>query len=561
MMSRTVWEWVMPWLVPRSLLVTPATPFTRVDSRDAVVTTMRVGEAMFPLVGRVCRSLLRHYDRYYRLIEAAAEAAPCYTTPTASTGTGGGLCVNWLLANYRKETSPEAGPGEMTVEMRMKRRVAKEFVHVLAGLCRAGNLATAQWLVDGNWPGLVWCGTTSAATTTTMTTTTATTMTTEEEAWGGRCGGELEGGRLADHVREFPILKRACKKGHLDVARWLVERFGFREPWEFFAPLHSAVSGGHLELAQWMVNTFDLASQFRRYSRMKIQLRSCKSENLGVVKWCFETFPENPSTLATLVGCLGGTGSDSVKICEYVLPLLKLRQPPGYSALNEINRVDENLSKFCNKEYTAPVLLIEKFHISEPKRSVLLCRILAESIQGARFSQVKKVASKGEFTKESVAECLPNNVGVESTKAVKWLIRHFQLEREHITAHDNLLLSKMIYWGQENCAEWLIHKFHITLDEVLSLDWRKSQLDFDLGTWKMMLRCFPSITAAIIKEKLLGLVLQSPIIASFTMRHFPDITMDDIYEFAWSVHLPSDSDTTCCWLYTHDLNLQHRHFH
>ncbi|KAH3714137.1 hypothetical protein Pelo_19355 [Pelomyxa schiedti] len=292
-----------------------------------------------------------------------------------------------------------------------------------------------------------------------------------------------------------------------------------------------------------MVNTFDLASQFRRYSRMKIQLRACKSENLGVVKWCFETFPENPSTLATLVGCLGGKGSDSVKICEYVLPLLKLRQPPGYSELNEINRVDvlewatstfslftfteANLSKFCNKEGglelvkfaverhsvrpslsmlcaackskkddvplakwlstklklspddicdcfavalassntsiaswldetfgitskaafaatilekvcheiprfeervegvklllacptvvrtvsestvvhciehlltkknvdTAPVLLIEKFHISEPKRSVLLCRILAESIQGDSFSQVKKVAS------------------------------------------------------------------------------------------------------------------------------------------------------------------------
>ncbi|KAH3723330.1 hypothetical protein Pelo_17966 [Pelomyxa schiedti] len=143
----------------------------------------------------------------------------------------------------------------------------------------------------------------------------------------------------------------------------------------------------------------------------------------------------------------------------------------------------------------------------------------------------------GGFTKDSVSMCLSGARSAGSSKILKWLITHFQLEREHLTADNNQILFKLISWGQECCAEWLINKFNITFEEVLRIPWDPLRylFWFDLATWQMIVEVFPAgITATVIKEKFLQLVCHSPVIAQFTLRHFPDVSMEEIAGFCTS---------------------------
>ncbi|KAH3767472.1 THO complex subunit 5 [Pelomyxa schiedti] len=535
-------------------------------------------------------------------------------------------------------------------------------------------------LVGGGWPGLTW-----------ESNREQNIGVGGVEERGGRTGANYWGEQeLAENVRACGILRGVCERGWMEVAKWLIQRFGIKDPWEFVQPLGSALAGGHLELAQWMVDTFDLVPRFNRYSSVDFHSKACKSGNLDVVKWCFETFP-HVDIYSTVTGCIGGKRSSSVEICNYVSKHIEFpddldpleegsirRLDVLKWVMSELPAVDESVSmevvedfsrksegiefikffvesnlitvtpalfltacknfkdstqlkwlstrlslsqedidnsfvtalghsntliaswledshhilerykgvtaagqllvRVCKgipffrggvaglewllrrldftgtlqhqtgfvvdgvrellinpKSTRAASLLLEKFPmISEQDKSELLTQALRESIQRDSLQQVQTIASMVEnnihgLTKESVSKCLLCPVGFHSSKAVKWLITHFQLQREHITADNNKILFKLISWGQECCAEWLINRFTITLEEVLRLSWGPSSfLLVDLATWQMIVEVLPGITADNIKEKFLKLVCHSPVITQFTLRHFPDVTIQDI---------------------------------
>ncbi|KAH3742513.1 hypothetical protein Pelo_16085 [Pelomyxa schiedti] len=199
--------------------------------------------------------------------------------------------------------------------------------------------------------------------------------------------------------------------------------------------------------------------------------------------------------------------------------------------------VDSVRDLLCNqKSIRAASLLLEKFPmIPEQDKSEVFAQALRESIlQLDSLQQAQTIASMVEnnirgLTKECVSMDLESHVCFPSSKAVKWLITHFQLEREHITADNKELLYKLMSCGKECCAEWIINRFNITLDEVLRLSWDSSFLICcELATWKMIVEVFPGLTATHIKEKFLKLVRYSPVITQFTLRHFPDLTIEDI---------------------------------
>ncbi|KAH3698823.1 hypothetical protein Pelo_19783 [Pelomyxa schiedti] len=54
----------------------------------------------------------------------------------------------------------------------------------------------------------------------------------------------------------------------------------------------------------------------------------------------------------------------------------------------------------------------------------------------------------------------------------------------------------------------------------------------DLHTWQMMLRVFPRITTRTIKQHFMSVVCQTPVMAEYTMRLFPDITAADLVDAA-----------------------------
>ncbi|KAH3732069.1 hypothetical protein Pelo_17094 [Pelomyxa schiedti] len=649
--SRVVWDSVVPWLAPE--LAPPRDEASGGGHHDPTmmsakhaVALCRVGEALFPLRGLVCRALVRHSNKWHGALRAAAEA-------------GSHSCVDWLITTRRRdrecdEQEEQASGGEreregegeggvftpqreaMATRRMRRRRENKEFMCVFGGLCVGGNLEMAKRLVGGGWPGIMW--------------------------WGN----DQE---LSDHVRASVTLCRVCERGWGDVAKWLVQTFGIREPWEFVRPLEGALEGGHLELAQWMVGTFGLAERVRRFPSLEFHSKACKSENLEVVKWCFETFA-------------GVETSSCVDVCRYVIPHLVLDEPPGPLEFGYVRRLDvlkwmlsefntvptvaiaENiceigkgldiikffvegnfiraspalffaacksfednthLVKWLSTRVVLPnpdldtafvialahgqtsiaswledshhilerhqgaaaagqllvrvcggipdffestvglewllcrldfkgihhieigfvvecveklrkqrsskgaLLLLEKFPmIPEQERANLLTLALWQGICGSSVTEVKRIVSMMEsnhgFSKDSVAKCLSDARSVESSKTVKLLITQFQLDRAHVTSGYNDLLFKLISWGQECCAEWLINKFHITFEEVLRMPWnpRRYLFGFDLGTWKMIVEAFPGITATIIKDHFLQLVCHSPVISQFTLRHFPE---------------------------------------
>ncbi|KAH3765863.1 hypothetical protein Pelo_2266 [Pelomyxa schiedti] len=692
--SLVVWEWVLPWLVPGSLLASPD-PCRRAPVKvKHAVALLGVAEAMYPLVGRACSSLLTHWEHWSMAAGLAATA-------------GSPRCVSWLVRNrdrHRYGNMPETdddgddgdgdGGGEESSGMRMRRRRSrgnKAFACVLGGLCVGGHLGMAKGLVDpgdcgsgGGGGGVDWGGL----------------------AWQDGDGDCVVDNGLVDHVRASDMLTRVCEKGHMEVAKWIIERFSVRETWEFAGPLSAAVSGGHLALAQWMVATFDLVPKFGDCPWLDIHPDACKSENLEVVKWCLETFPvDKIRSYKILNACLSGKTSKCAELCQYVkervpslypstpsfysicnLDVLKwamhaflvaaptkdnvermcaapegipfcqwlvderaftltaamfscacknskdnaqtakwlstrvplspedicdafvtalthsnisiaswldetfhILNPPNSSSLNlcstsssifvklcqnvqqyvpdvdgmewflnhsSMNGVDEAVISDCiqvvvkKPSFQVALFLMEHFHISEPKRSELLAHILKEGVRSDTISPIKKLVSMGAFSKESVAKCLANSVGLQSTKAARWLITHFHLEHQHITLDNNRMLFNVITWGQGSCAEWLINKFHITLDEFLNLKWEKdSLLWIDLFTWKTIQQAFPGLTAAMVKDRFLPLVCKSPVIAQVAMKGFPFLlTRDDILAFCSSTAHYHFSLSTRLWL-------------
>ncbi|KAH3762065.1 hypothetical protein Pelo_6092 [Pelomyxa schiedti] len=532
-------------------------------------------------------------------------------------------------------------------------------------------------LVDGTWPGggFTWS---------------------ENPIVMGGGGGTDECG-ISDHVRDAGILKRVCKNGHMDVARWIVERFNIREPWEVVGPFRGAVSKGHLALAQWLFNTFHLGECVFRDQEVScsVHLKAYRSENLEVVKWCFEAFPREEPIYGLFSDYGTGKKSSSVDICKFItermsgtgslfktvhrvdvlkwatsftsaIPtsvarfckgkgglelvryaveeysikptpddfiaacktkskegvalvrwlstkvtlspsdlgnsltvalardntaiatwldetfnimkrlsawnsapgvlLLKVCKATKYyhervkgvewiMSFPEMGCVEESLvvravNKLVNRGLsTTPLLLMEKFTISEPTRTNLLLGILKESIQSDGITQAKKIISMGDFTKSSVARCLTNAVGLRSTKAVKWLIMHFQLDRGHITTYKNKILLRMMEQGKESCAEWLIKKFHVTLEEVLDLPFNLDPGNkFDLFMWEMIVRQFRgTITGTKIKQRLFPVILHSPFIALSAIRLFPDLTMDYIITLCQSTTPFDLTLDTRCW--------------
>ncbi|KAH3744185.1 hypothetical protein Pelo_14418 [Pelomyxa schiedti] len=101
------------------------------------------------------------------------------------------------------------------------------------------------------------------------------------------------------------------------------------------------------------------------------------------------------------------------------------------------------------------------------------------AVSGGDLARAKEIVSRN-ISLDAVIECLSTSYDVQSGK---------------VTRNDNNLLRRLIESNKKGCAEWLIHKFHVTLTEVLPI-LEDSSLQ-QVGTWKMLLRVFPEITGSL----------------------------------------------------------------
>ncbi|KAH3765191.1 hypothetical protein Pelo_2945 [Pelomyxa schiedti] len=432
-MSRIVWDWVVPWLIPRHHrrhLPLSRNQWPALRDKHAA-RLCAVAEGLFPLVSRVCSSLVSHYDSHYQVLDAAAEAGAtsCISWLIKSHNTGGGrdtsgdMNSTGATADGRERGEGCDGEERVAVLRRMRRRAEKEFIHVLGGLCFGGHLAVAQKLVDGHFPGIVWPG----------------------------CGDRGESSssavalevKLSDYIRSSDLLARVCERGHSDLVKWMVDQFNIREPWEFVQPFAKALAGGHLDLAKWMFNTFNLLqvlSNWDAFGTLEIHQNACYSGNLDVLKWCLEIFPlEDEEDMARdlLASCLRGT--NSVDVCQY----LKDHLPVPFllsSLFKTIRRLDAlkwAISSFPSL-FSTPRTLEDlealcatpdglKYAVEELPPSTSLLRVVCRMKKGNNTPVVKLLSSRMTLSQEDVSEAFCTSLANNNVSIASWLDETFHI--------------------------------------------------------------------------------------------------------------------------------------
>ncbi|KAH3762628.1 hypothetical protein Pelo_5526 [Pelomyxa schiedti] len=543
MMSRVVWDHVVPVLVPR--------PARRVDGRGGwhhppttrgdCVAVMRVAEAMFPLVPRACHAVLgtlwwRRRSSYFAL-ECAADAG----------GADGerGRCASWLLLN--KNGGAGGGAGRVG-RGGGGRNEEREAVGVLWGLCVGGHLAAAQRLVDG--PRC--CDSPDEKR--------------ERRVWWEDCGIKWLGGAgdlkndndfmVRDLVYDNEVedtstlLCCVCKAGHLDVAKWIITRFGVKE-WELCQPFVAALEGGHLGVAQWLAWRFDmrLASSVLYGSNFTVYCG-----NLEVMKWCDDVFHMTDPE-AGYRGLLEGDSTTEEKIegCNWVsnkFPEWKLgteyiqvdnQQTLRWLIESGLVRPDattkvftKNFCLLCAYRHICDANLIEwlidSFNVPLPecfddvfqnqKDSVEVVKVMIQRAKSLPPKEIEnsimKALSVGNF---AVADWLDHTYHLTQTggitlscatqytegpEALKWIfdrVPHVELIEQHEVTEAILECLKL---DNIRGALYLLETFHLPHDTNTA------------KMWKKVLGCLPrSDLASAQKMAALGQFSQSEVAESF----------------------------------------------
>ncbi|KAH3762711.1 hypothetical protein Pelo_5442 [Pelomyxa schiedti] len=228
---------------------------------------MTLAEALFPLVPRACSaataSLPCCLDAPISAKRSSYFALKCAAAAGGASGERG-RCASWILSH------------------KTSRNNRKECAWVLWGFCAGGHALAAVHLagVSPQIPSGPNRG---------------------ELSWIHRAGLHWPPGAGADDEAEVrklwddkgTALCDACREGHLDVAKWLVARFGERD-WKLFRPFLAALRGGHVDVAEWIASRADVRRLFRRVNRWSLPAAfAARGGNLKVIKWCFGMFPES----------------------------------------------------------------------------------------------------------------------------------------------------------------------------------------------------------------------------------------------------------------------------
>ncbi|KAH3722735.1 hypothetical protein Pelo_18558 [Pelomyxa schiedti] len=263
---------------------------------------MTVAEALFPLVAKACAVVLETRDDRVGVDEGAKDfwatcqvkyrssyfAVECAAIAGVQKGDGGGglgtaRCLRWVL------------------EHRKSRNIKKESLAVLWGLCSSNNLLAAQQLVLN--PGQSLHAGTAASC----------------WAWDDEVRDSLRW----DYNSNVPstLLSCVCRAGHLDVAKWMVPRFGFQK-WDLWGPFLAALKGGHVEVAK-LLREQVYWEFMTRNDRREAQLRAADSGCIDAIDWCWpmvEVHDYFPSE-AILRGLLNSpkTSEDKIEGCKYLV--------------------------------------------------------------------------------------------------------------------------------------------------------------------------------------------------------------------------------------------------
>ncbi|KAH3760266.1 hypothetical protein Pelo_7902 [Pelomyxa schiedti] len=236
---------------------------------DSAVSLMAVAEALFPLVALACKK-----------VSSENPSQSTYFSLECAGAAGSRACVTWILSH------------------KPHRAINKECLAVLWGLCGGGHLELAMKLAGSrrgsNLPPVSIGGETGTENVDNGSNRS------ETEGWAGLkwCGDDddefVQEVRSIGNLNKFgfcSLLHNVCGNGHLDVAKWVVSRFGMKEPWEFADSLARALHMGQLEVAQWLIDTVPL-KDLQNSKHADLLWCACHSGKVEVAEWLEANFPD-----------------------------------------------------------------------------------------------------------------------------------------------------------------------------------------------------------------------------------------------------------------------------
>ncbi|KAH3732047.1 hypothetical protein Pelo_17118 [Pelomyxa schiedti] len=156
----------------------------------------------------------------------------------------------------------------------------------------------------------------------------------------------------------------------IEVAKWVIDRFRVREPWEFIMPFEAAIIAGQLEVAWWLstLPSADLVHKLQSVSHWVCPLLDAAySGSPCAAKWCTEMFPfQRGGTHSKSFIFEKAMRCDSVEHCQCFREGLELEFPLETSWCNYIENLD--IFKWVNS--TFPVLRPTAKNLEESCREI-----------------------------------------------------------------------------------------------------------------------------------------------------------------------------------------------
>ncbi|KAH3732850.1 hypothetical protein Pelo_16313 [Pelomyxa schiedti] len=680
--SRIVWHDVV---VPGWFLSRPPPPPATVGptptnnsshkalSRGGCVAAMALAEALFPLVALACGAVLGSSPRALRTkYRSSYFALRCAAAAGGGEGERG-RCVAWLLLGRRPTTA--AGSSSP--------RRGKECLAVLWGLCVGGHLPAAKALVCndegeeggsemGHGSGWGWGG---------------RGLKWPRNVDGGGCDCDCDGdmrdevvsGDLANDGET--LLMGVCRAGHLEVAKWLVSRFGVPEV-HLFKALMAALEGGRVSVVEWLARSFDVtccAEMLRAHyalvfcasiggcldaikcrdisseiARDVLRSKRTPDEKIESCKWLMAKFPSLawsnfPVHQGKVLRWLLQMGSFRptqttlffafYNICDHELVEQLLQeyhlvvQPKSFVVACENHKDDVSVVKCLlrrvpEKDLTPELLekalsvaleaenlsiatwLEDTYHCTErankgypteteePRKSRLTLPAVASVCSASNFTpldwfwqRLSGCTLREDDVFEAVDHCCWN------ITAVLFLFKKFPFPRDHgrhksvwkkllsiavgmsditsaqrlialgaftqaevvecLTKYNNQVCSTnrkskwlLISHRKTSGTRWLIDTYHIGFHDLMETPLASLTTNISLSMWKLLLRRFREITAGVVRDQFMGLVVTSPEHIEFTVRKLGLTLQEIIPKFRTILENPDypTSTETTWWL-------------
>ncbi|KAH3744642.1 hypothetical protein Pelo_13951 [Pelomyxa schiedti] len=275
-----------------------------------------------------------------------------------------------------------------------------------------------------------------------------------------------------------------------------------------------ALTASNMAIAEWLDNTFHVMERFSAIPG--------KTESL-------------------LIGICTGHCLDSPSVIQWFLSRSSIC---NISEGAVIKAIGNSLDDTCLR---VPLFLFDMFNIT-----LDTSRLVEQVLAWGELEQCKHLVSRGGFSSSDFARAMSQSMLIQSGKVVKWLVKNFHFSEEQVKLNHNHLLLVMIGRKKKSCAEWLIRKFHVTLDELAAaLDAEANCIGGgvytpDVATFKMLLRVYPQITPEFVKAHFRVVMETAPIIAQVIMR-LKGLKKDDIFNkhtVCWRTY----SWEVCLWI-------------